>query len=117
MSRIVYDSNWGKYHNKKIVVDGETFDSAKEYSRWCELKMLERAGEIADLERQKRFELIPTQKIDGKTVERPLSYIADFCYVENGKPVVEDCKGMRTDVYIIKRKLMLFIHGIRVRET
>lgn len=79
--------------------------------------MLERAGEITDLERQKRFELIPTQKIDGKTVERPVSYIADFCYVEDGKPVVEDCKGMRTDVYIIKRKLMLFIHGIRVRET
>ena len=117
MGRVVYDSRWGKYHNKKIEVNGEKFDSTKEYSRWCELKMLEKAGEIIGLTRQQRYELIPSQKVDGKVVERPVYYVADFCYIENGNPVVEDCKGIKTDVYIIKRKLMLYVYGIVIRET
>ena len=106
-----------KYHNKKVEIDGEVFDSLKEASRWQELKLLERAGVIHGLSRQHRFELIPVQKKDGKVIERPITYIADFCYVEDGKPVVEDCKGMRTDVYKIKKKLMLFVHGVEIRET
>lgn len=117
MGRVVYDSQWGKYHNKKIEVDGETFDSTKEYSRWCGLKMLEKGHAISDLKRQVRYELIPSQRVNGKVVERPITYVADFTYIENGKQIVEDCKGAITDVYIIKRKLMRFVHGIEIRET
>lgn len=109
-----------KYNNKKIVADGIEFDSKKEAKRWQELRNLERAGVISDLERQVRFELIPSQKIkvDGKTetAERPVSYVADFVYFENGEKIVEDTKGVRTKDYIIKRKLMLFVHNLKVRE-
>ena len=105
-----------KYRSKKVVVDGIQFDSKKEAKRWTELRLLERAGAITELDRQVKFELIPSQRIDGKVVERACSYIADFVYNENGKKVVEDTKGIRTTDYIIKRKLMLFVHGIRIRE-
>lgn len=115
MSRIVFDRR--KYGNEKTEVDGILFDSKKEAERWYELKLLERAGVIKDLDRQVKYELIPSQRIDGKVVERSVSYIADFTYTENGIAVVEDVKGYRPDDYIIKRKLMLFIHGIRIRET
>ena len=60
--------------------------------------------------------LLPVQRVDGKVVERACSYIADFVYMERGEKVVEDVKGVKTKDYIIKRKLMLFIHGIKVRE-
>lgn len=106
-----------KYHSRKITKDGMTFDSVKEYRRACELSLLERAGAIADLQRQVKFELIPSQRIDGKVVERPCTYVADFVYQEGGKTVVEDTKGFRTKDYIIKRKLMLQVHGIRIREV
>lgn len=106
-----------KYGSKKITVDGMTFDSRKEYMRWCELSLLERAGTITRLERQVKFELIPSQRINGKVVERPCTYIADFVYQENGQTVVEDTKGVRTTDYTIKRKLMLYLHGIRIREV
>lgn len=97
-------------------MDGITFDSVKEYRRWCELSLLERAGTIQNLQRQVKFELIPSQRIDEKVVERPCTYIADFVYTENGKMVVEDTKGFRTTDYIIKRKLLLWVHGIRIQE-
>ena len=117
-----------KYRNTKVTVDGVTYDSKKEYRRFCELSMLEKAGEITDLRRQVEFELIPAQREPdtigsrggikkGKLIERKCSYIADFVYQENGKTVVEDTKGMRTKDYIIKRKLMLYVHGIRIREV
>lgn len=106
-----------KYHNRKVTRDGETFDSVKEYRRFCELRLLERAGAVTDLRRQVKFELIPAQRIDGKVVERACGYVADFVYMENGRQVVEDTKGMRTQEYRLKRKLMLYIHGIRIRET
>lgn len=106
-----------KYHSRKITKDGITFDSVKEYRRFCELSLLERAGAIADLQRQVKFELIPSQRIDGKVVERPCTYVADFVYQEGGKTVVEDTKGFKTKDYIIKRKLMLHVHGIRIREV
>lgn len=102
-----------KYRNKKVIVDGEKFDSKKEYNRYCELKLLERAGKITKLARQVKFELIPKQ-----ANERACSYIADFVYAEeNGKEVVEDTKGVKTPEYIIKRKLMLKLYGIRIREV
>lgn len=107
-----------KYHNKKITRDGEDFDSIKEYRRFCELALLEKAGQVKDLKRQVKFELIPSQRIDGKVVERPCSYVADFVYEnEKGRVVVEDTKGMKTKDYIIKRKLMLWVHGIRIQEV
>ena len=106
-----------KYHSRKITRDGMTFDSVKEYRRYCELLLLERAGAITKLERQVKYELIPAQRIDGKVVERACQYIADFVYLENGKKVVEDTKGVKTKDYIIKRKLMLYIHGIQVKEV
>lgn len=101
-----------KYNNIKTVVDGITFDSKKEAQRYQVLKMLERAGAITDLKCQVAFELIPKQQ-----GERAVKYIADFVYKENGKVVVEDVKGKRTQVYILKRKLMLWVHGIRVVEV
>ena len=108
----MYHSN-NKYKNKKTVCDGITFDSKKECTRWNELKLLERAGEISRLQRQVKFEVLPKQK-----GERAISYIADFVYLEkDGSQSVEDVKGMKTDVYIIKRKLMLHTHGIKIKEV
>lgn len=105
-----------KYHAKKITVDGMTFDSRKEYKRWVELLLLEKAGVIEGLQRQVTFVLLPSQKGGGRT-ERPVKYVADFTYQENGKTVVEDTKGMKTKDYIIKRKLMKYIHGITIKEV
>ena len=81
--------------------------------------LLEKAGVISGLQRQVRYELLPSQKVDGKVVERPVHYIADFVYQENGQTVVEDIKSpaTKTPVYVVKRKLMLQKHGIRIRET
>lgn len=107
-----------KYHSKKVIRDGLAFDSVKEYRRWCELSLLEKAGTITDLDRQVKFTLIPSQRYDGKVVERPCTYVADFVYKdENGSTVVEDTKGFRTKDYVIKRKLMLYLCGIRIREV
>ena len=115
-----YSRTPNKYGNRKTVVDGQVFDSVKEARRWCELKTLLRAGEISDLERQVPFELLPAQRDQetGKVIERNVIYKADFVYQENGRRVVEDVKSeaTRTPEYIIKRKLMLNIHGIRIRE-
>lgn len=106
-----------KYGNRKITKDGIIFDSVKEYRRFCELSLLERAGAITGLKRQVKYELIPSQKISGKVIERPVSYIADFVYQQNGETVVEDTKGVKTKDYIVKRKLMLYIHHIRIKEV
>jgi hypothetical protein len=108
-----------KYHNKKVVRDGETFDSVKEYHRWIELCLMEKAGLISDLQRQVKYVLIPSQKEGKKTIERECSYKADFVYTDNetGETVVEDVKGMRTEVYKIKRKLMLWVHHIKIVEV
>ena len=108
-----------KYHNKKIIRNGEKFDSIKEYQRWVELCILEQGSLISDLKRQVKYVLIPSQRIDGKVVERECSYYADFVYKDNetGQIVVEDTKGIKTKDYIIKRKLMLYVHGIRIMEV
>ena len=107
----------GKYKNRKLTIDGEVFDSQKEARRYRDLALLQRTGQISDLKRQVRYELIPTQRIGGKVVEKSCVYIADFVYTENGETVVEDTKGFRTKDYIIKRKLMLHVHGIRIKEV
>lgn len=119
-----------KYHNRKVVVDGIVFDSMKEANRWKELKVLERAGQVRNLQRQVKFKLIPVQREwtdettatgkpkKGKLLEHEVSYIADFVYTNRyGLEVVEDVKGVKTKDYIIKRKLMLWVHGIRVKEV
>lgn len=106
-----------KYHSRKVTVDGIIFDSVKEAKRWRELSLLERAGVIQNLQRQVKIELIPSQRIGGKVVERAASYIADFVYEKDGQTVWEDTKGFKTKDYILKRKLALFMHGIRIKEV
>lgn len=107
--------NYSKYGAKKVEVDGIKFDSKKEASRYQELKLMERAGVIQNLELQKRFELIPSFKVDGKTI-RGITYKADFCYCENGQYVVEDVKGYRTEVYKLKAKLFAYRYGFQIKE-
>lgn len=111
-----------KYGNKKTRIDGITFQSMREATRYAELKLLEKAGKISELEMQKEFVLIPAQYAgEGKRrkcIERAVKYMADFYYFDfdSGKYVVEDTKGMRTRDYIIKRKLMLYMWHIRIIE-
>lgn len=102
---------------KTKTPDGIIHDSKKEAARWTQLKLLQKAGIINDLQRQVKFELIPKQ--DG---EKPVSYIADFVYYDKelGAKVVEDVKSPATrkrPEYIIKRKLMLFIHHIKIKQV
>lgn len=134
-----------KYGNRKCSYDGMTFDSKRERDRYCELKLLQMAGKISDLRCQVRYDLVPEQREPdkigprggfrrGKLLEKPVYYVADFVYKvpvqsvatdEEGlltfhdgwKTVVEDAKGHRTRDYIIKRKLMLWVHGIRIKEV
>ena len=126
-----------KYGNRRFFKDGENWDSAKEYNRYQELLLLQRAGQISCLARQVEYELIPQQvettpryhkrtgeriKDHVKVLEESCKYIADFVYVdENGEIVVEDVKGYRKGeayrVFVIKRKLMLYVHGVRIREV
>jgi hypothetical protein len=116
-----------KYHNQHVTTsDGIVHDSQKEAARWIELKLLEKAGIITNLQRQVKFILIPAQyditilkgKVKSKLVERECAYIADFVYIDNEteKTMVEDVKGVRTKEYIIKRKLMLYMHKIQIKE-
>lgn len=106
-----------KYHSKKVVHNGEKFASKKEYRRFVELSLLEKAGAIKNLRRQVKFELIPAQRIGGKVVERACNYVADFVYETSGETIIEDTKGYKTKDYIIKRKLMLWVHGVRILEV
>ena len=107
-----------KYHAKKVKTEDGTFDSQAEYRRWCELKLMERAGEIYDLSRQPRFALDVGD-------ERVCIYVADFEYYGGSGPghdghglrVVEDVKGVKTPIYKLKKKLMLACHGIEIQEV
>lgn len=103
-----------KFHAEK----SGGYASRKEHRRANELRLLERAGVISNLQEQVRYEIIPTQRgPDGRVLERACHYVADFVYVDDkGRLVVEDTKGVRTEVYRIKRKLMLHVHGIRIIE-
>ena len=126
---------WGNYRKSskygadKIVVNDIVFDSKREARRYSELLVLLKAGEISDLKRQVRYVLIPAQREPdiigpkggrkaGKLLEHEISYVADFVYKDkDGNEIVEDSKGFRTKEYIIKRKMMLWFHGIRIREV
>ena len=122
-----------KYYNIKTKAsDGTVFDSRKEAQRWEQLLLLQKAGKIVELQRQVEYELIPNQyetyerfsktgkrlKDGTRLIERKADYIADFVYhdAETGELIVEDTKGVRTKDYILKRKLMLLVHGIKIRE-
>jgi len=123
-----------KYRNHKATTsEGLVFDSTKEYKRWCELKVMEASGIITDLQRQVKFVLIPAQREPdtigkrggihkGKVIERELYYVADFVYnLPTGEQVVEDVKGYKRggaySEYTIKRKLMLYVHHIKIKEV
>ena len=101
-----------KYHAQPTVVDGLRFDSKREAARWRELLILERAGVIKGLRRQ-----VPFVLIDKSEYGRAVIYYADFTYMENGQEVVEDVKGVKTDVYKIKKRLMAERYGITIREV
>lgn len=127
-----YQAKRNKFGNTKVEYNGETFDSKKELNRWLELKMLQRAGVITELQRQVEFELVPKQYItvdkvlksgkvkqEQKLVERECCYVADFVYKDDkGNLVVEDTKSeaTKTDFYKLKRKLMLYRYGIQIQE-
>lgn len=107
-----------KYGNSKVTVQGITFDSKKEAARFQELSLMEKSGIIQDLKRQVKFQLIPPQYDEnGKCVERSVNYIADFVYRQNEVLTVEDVKGFKTPEYILKRKLMLQLYKIRIKEV
>ena len=106
-----------KYRNKKIERNGLTFDSRRELKEWVALESLQHAGVITDLQRQVKYVLIPSQTREDGTKERPVTWTADFVYKRDGKTVVADAKGIRTQQGIIRRKLMLMVHGITVKEV
>lgn len=108
-----------KYGAVKTQVDGITFASIAEASRYKELKFLERVGQIDSLELQPAYELAPSVKYTGASRAKPaLRYVADFRYRDHhGKLIVEDVKGRPTEAYLIKKHLMLSIHGIEILET
>lgn len=101
-----------KYHAKKVQFDGLWFSSIFERDRYIQLKELEKLGVISNLQTQVKYEVIPKQ-----IGERSAHYIADFVYEHNGNIVVEDTKGYRTPDYILKRKLMLWVNGIKIQEV
>lgn len=119
-----------KYGSRKVEVDGVVFDSKREAARYQDLRLMEKAGEIRDLQRQVKYTLIPaqyehpestTKNGRGKCLERECAYIADFVYTAilpdcGTITVVEDTKGFKTKDYIIKRKLMLSVYGIQIQE-
>lgn len=109
-------SKENKYKNKKTTVDGITFDSKKEANRYLQLKLLQKNNKIKNITYQKKFVLIPKQP-----GERECSYYADFVYIDcqTGETIVEDVKPSKkykTDAYKIKKKLMLYVHGIKINE-
>lgn len=108
----------GKRKSKYNAVKTCGYDSKKEYRHACLLKALARAGEISDLREQVEFVLVPTQRdASGNLIEKKCSYYADFVYRDkNGNLVVEDTKGVRTSEYRLKKKLMLHVHGIQIKE-
>ena len=124
-------ANYRKYNNKKVIVNGIKFDSQKEAKRYQELSMFEKTGVISCLQMQVKFLLIPTQyeiaerygkkgqKLQSgtKCIEKECSYYADFVYKRGGEIIVEDTKGFKTPEYIIKRKLMLYKYGIKIKEV
>lgn len=107
-----------KYRNRRFRdIDGLWWDSAKEYQRWQDLRLLETAGKIERLERQVRFDLLPPKPQKNGKMRRAVRYVADFVYYEDGQRVVEDAKGFRNKLYELKKRLMWQLLGIEVFET
>lgn len=104
-----------KYKNKKVIYDGITFDSKKEGAYYLKLKLLEENGIISDLKLQVKFELQPKFQFGNKTI-RAINYIADFTYIQDNKLHIVDTKGMRTDVYKLKKKMMEY-KGYEIEEV
>ena len=104
-----------KYKNKKVIVDGIKFDSKKEMSYYIKLSMLQNLGKISELKTQVKFELQPSFEFNGKKI-RPIYYIADFTYIQDGKLHIVDTKGIRTDVYKLKKKMMMY-KGYEIEEV
>lgn len=109
-----------KYHARKTYIDNIKFDSKKEAKRYLELRDKLAKKEIEQLRLQVKYDLLPKQVDEkGKCLERKCTYMADFVYIDKktGKEVVEDCKGMKTPEYKLKKKMMLFFYGIRIFES
>ena len=118
-----------KYGNQKVTIDNITFDSTGEGLRYKELKLLAKTGQITDLQLQKKFIIVPEIREPdtvgprggvkkGKLIQSAAYYVADFVYYDkNGKLVVEDYKGFKTDLYKLKKKLMKYIYDIDIKET
>ena len=111
-----------KYGNQKTYADGIIFDSKKEANRYLELKLMEKAHLIKDIRLQPKYQLIPEIKgPKGGLIQRPIYYVADFEYYEkkgnDWLRVVEDVKGMRTEVYKLKKKLFRWKYGIEIKEV
>lgn len=110
-------SGRSKYKARKTVVDGITFDSKREAERYIELREMESSGGISNLQRQVRIELVPPFDRNGQHF-RGIYYVADFVYTgADGNIVWEDVKGMKTSVYLIKRKLVAYRYGMNIKET
>ena len=105
-----------KYHAKRTTVDGIQFDSAREAKRYTRLRALEDEGKIQHLRLQVPFELVPSFECDGAKY-RGMKYIADFVYYRDGKQVVEDCKGVKTAEYKLKKKLMAYVNHVNIEES
>lgn len=103
-----------KYHNKKCFYKGMTFDSKKERDYYVILEMMLKNKQITDLKTQVKFELQPSFKFKGKTI-RSINYIADFTYIKDGKLIIVDTKGYRTEVYKLKKKMMQY-KGLEIKE-
>lgn len=129
MKKSIKSVSYSKYNNKQVEICGKIFDSKHEAERYLLLLSMQREGRISDLRLQVPFELIPTQKDPdiigprggvkpGKCIEKACVYYADFVYKDkDGNTVVEDAKGVKTEAYKIKKKLMLYVHKIRVVEV
>lgn len=105
-----------KYNNCRFKDSEGSWDSKKERARWDQLRLLESAGKIQELQKKVVFELIPPSIKDHKRL-RPVQYIADFVYLEDGIKVVEDSKGYRNKLYLLKKRLMWEKYGIDIFET
>lgn len=108
-----------KYKNTKVVIDGHAFDSKKEGKRYIDLKLMQRAGQIQDLQMQVVFVLVESVVLDGR--KKPdMRYIADFVYVQGGLKIIEDVKSLATrklTAYRQKKHLMMSVHGIEIQEV
>lgn len=110
--------NNNKYHNKKVIYNGIKFDSKKEMQRYKDLELLESTDYICNLELQKKFLLQEGYTNAKGKKRRPIYYIADFYYYDyiDNKWVVEDVKGVRTDVYKLKKKLFEYKYNLTIDE-